>query len=72
MRVAIIGAGNVGSALGRAWLRVGEDIVFGVPNPADPKYNSLPRERLRTPQAFEARGFEPSDIPRWAELVRPR
>lgn len=49
MRVAIIGAGNVGSALGRAWLRVGEDIVFGVPNPADPKYNSLPRERLRTP-----------------------
>jgi predicted dinucleotide-binding enzyme len=49
MRVAIIGAGNVGSALGRAWLRVGEDIVFGVPNPADPKYNSLPRERLRNP-----------------------
>jgi 8-hydroxy-5-deazaflavin:NADPH oxidoreductase len=49
MRIAIIGAGNVGSALGRGWLSAGEDVVFGVPNPADPKYNSLPRERLRTP-----------------------
>jgi 8-hydroxy-5-deazaflavin:NADPH oxidoreductase len=49
MRIAIIGAGNVGSALGRGWLSAGEDVVFGVPNPADPKYTSLPRERLRTP-----------------------
>jgi len=50
MRIAIIGAGNVGSALGRGWLRAGEDVVFGVPSPADPKYNPLPRERLLTPQ----------------------
>jgi hypothetical protein len=48
MRIAVIGAGNVGSALGRAWLGSGEDVVFGVPNPADPKYRSLPEERLRT------------------------
>ncbi len=48
MRIAIIGAGNVGSALGRAWLRTGEDLSFGVPDPADPKYGSLPQERLRT------------------------
>ena len=37
MRIAIIGAGNVGSALGRAWLGGAEDVVFGVPSPADPK-----------------------------------
>jgi predicted dinucleotide-binding enzyme len=49
MRIAIIGAGNVGSALGRGWLGAGEDVVFGVPHPADPKYNSLPKERLHTP-----------------------
>jgi 8-hydroxy-5-deazaflavin:NADPH oxidoreductase len=48
MRIAIIGAGNVASALGRAWLGGGEDVIFGVPNPADPKYRSLPEERLRT------------------------
>jgi predicted dinucleotide-binding enzyme len=48
MKIAIIGAGNVGSALGRAWLGGGEDVVFGIPNPADPKYRSLPAERLRT------------------------
>ena len=49
MRIAIVGAGNVGSALGRGWLRAGEDVVFGVPDPAAPKYNALPRERLHTP-----------------------
>jgi hypothetical protein len=48
MRIAIIGAGNVGSALGRAWLGSGEDVIFGVPNPAASKYSSLPGERLRT------------------------
>jgi predicted dinucleotide-binding enzyme len=49
MRIAIIGAGNVGTALGQAWLRSGEDVVFGVPNPADAKYRSLPQERLGAP-----------------------
>ena len=57
MKMAIIGAGNVGSALGRAWLGGGEDVVFGVPNPADPKYGSLSPERLRTPLEA-ARGVE--------------
>ena len=50
MSIAIIGSGNVRSALGRGWLRAAEDVVFGVPNPADPKYNPLPCERLLTPQ----------------------
>src|ERR1700746_218014 len=56
MRIAMT-AGNVGSALGRAWLGGGEDVIFGVPNPADPKYRSLPEEKMRTaPEA--ARGAE--------------
>lgn len=50
MTIAIIGAGNVGSALGRGWLACGEDVIFGVPDPADPKYRLLPEERLRVPQ----------------------
>jgi 8-hydroxy-5-deazaflavin:NADPH oxidoreductase len=49
MRIAIIGAGNVGSALGSTWLESGEDVVYGIPDPADPKYRSLPQERLNTP-----------------------
>jgi 8-hydroxy-5-deazaflavin:NADPH oxidoreductase len=49
MKLAMIGAGNVGSALGRAWLQAGEDVLFGAPDPADAKYRALPQERLRRP-----------------------
>ena len=31
--IAILGAGNVGIALARAWIARGESVVFGVPNP---------------------------------------
>ena len=37
MRIAILGAGNVGTALGIGWSRAGHDIVFGVRDPSDPK-----------------------------------
>ncbi len=37
MRVAVIGAGNIGGALGRAWSRAGHDVVFGVRDASDPK-----------------------------------
>jgi predicted dinucleotide-binding enzyme len=49
MRIAIIGAGSVGATLGRAWLKHGEDVTWGLRNPADPKYASLPNERVKTP-----------------------
>jgi 8-hydroxy-5-deazaflavin:NADPH oxidoreductase len=49
MRIAIVGAGSVGATLGRAWLERGEDIVWGLRNPADPKHAALPRERVKTP-----------------------
>lgn len=41
MRIAIIGAGNVGSTLGRAWQRRGHEITYGVRNPDDSKYADL-------------------------------
>lgn len=37
MNIAIIGSGNVGSALGTGWKNAGHEVVFGVRNPESPK-----------------------------------
>jgi 8-hydroxy-5-deazaflavin:NADPH oxidoreductase len=49
MRIAVIGAGSVGSTLGQAWLRLGEDVTWGLRNPLDPKYGALPKGRIKPP-----------------------
>jgi len=41
MNVAVIGSGNVGSALGKGWAKKGHNVVFGVRNPADHKVKAL-------------------------------
>ncbi|HXR87335.1 MAG TPA: NAD(P)-binding domain-containing protein [Stellaceae bacterium] len=41
MRLAVIGAGNVGKALGKAWGRRGHDVTYGVRQPGDAKYAGL-------------------------------
>jgi hypothetical protein len=41
MNVAIIGAGNVGQALGKRWATAGHHIVFGVRNPAGSKTKAV-------------------------------
>lgn len=41
MNIGIIGAGNVGGTLGKAWAAVGHKIRFGVRNPADEKVTAL-------------------------------
>ena len=41
MKIAIIGAGNVGGTLGKAWAKKGHDIFFGVRNPQDDKTRQL-------------------------------
>lgn len=41
MNIAIIGAGNVGGALGARWARAGHRIVFGVREPAAEKTRAL-------------------------------
>jgi predicted dinucleotide-binding enzyme len=48
-RILIIGAGNVGGAIGQKWLKRGHDVRFGVPDPASPRYASLPKDRLQRP-----------------------
>ena len=41
MRIAVIGAGNVGKAVGRAWAAAGHEVRYGVRDPADPKHAGL-------------------------------
>jgi len=41
MRLAVIGAGNVGKALGKAWGRRGHDVTYGARQPGDAKYAGL-------------------------------
>lgn len=38
MHIAILGAGNVGGALGLGWARAGHQISYGVPDPKDPRH----------------------------------
>lgn len=41
MRIGIIGAGNVGGALGTGWAKAGHEVIWGVRDPRDPKHESL-------------------------------
>lgn len=41
MKIAIIGAGNVGGTLGKGWAKAGHEVVFGVRDTADPKLKAL-------------------------------
>ena len=41
MKIGIIGAGNVGGALGRGWVANGHEVKFGVPDPAANKIGAL-------------------------------
>ncbi len=55
MRIAVIGAGNVGSTLGLAWAKRGHDVVFGVRDPRTAKVRGSPAARVATnPEAAQA------------------
>jgi 8-hydroxy-5-deazaflavin:NADPH oxidoreductase len=41
LKIAVIGAGNVGSTLGGRWATQGYDVVFGVREPGSEKYKAL-------------------------------
>jgi predicted dinucleotide-binding enzyme len=48
MRIAVLGAGNVGRAVGEGWTRAGHTVVYGVPTPGDAKHADLGRDRVWT------------------------
>ncbi len=41
MKIAIIGAGNVGGALAQGWARAGHEVILGARNPADSEIKAL-------------------------------
>ncbi len=41
MKIAIIGAGNVGAALGKGWARAGHSICYGVRDPSSDKHAAV-------------------------------
>jgi 8-hydroxy-5-deazaflavin:NADPH oxidoreductase len=59
MTIAIIGTGNVGSALARGWSRTGQKMVLGARDPANAEVAKLAREtgaEAKTPAAAAASG----------------
>jgi predicted dinucleotide-binding enzyme len=41
MRIAIIGAGNVGGTLGKAWAKKGHEVFYGVREPQEAETQEL-------------------------------
>jgi predicted dinucleotide-binding enzyme len=50
MKIAIIGAGNVGQAIGSALSRAGHDVLYGVRDRTNPKYRGLDAASVMAPQ----------------------
>jgi 8-hydroxy-5-deazaflavin:NADPH oxidoreductase len=57
MRIAVIGAGNVGGTLGQAWQRRGHEITYGVRDPGDNRY-----QLLQAPTATNRRAVADADV----------
>ncbi len=59
MKIGIIGAGNVGGTLGKAFLLAGHDVTFGVLDPAAPKVQQLIASTGNKAKAVLAAGIAP-------------
>lgn len=64
MKIAVIGAGNVGGTLGKAWAAKGHDVVFGVRNPRDAKVQAAVKAA-----GAKARAASVKDAAAQAEVV---
>ena len=41
LRIAVLGAGNIGGTIGKKWVAAGHKVAFGVNNPSGPKAQAL-------------------------------
>ncbi len=64
MRIAVIGAGSVGGALGRGWARAGHEVRFGVRDAGDPKVKELTGE-----SGGKAPASSVGEAAAWSEVV---
>jgi predicted dinucleotide-binding enzyme len=64
VKIGVIGAGNVGGALGKLWARQGHEIVFGVRDPQDAKLQELLKST-----SGKARAATVKDAASFGELV---
>src|SRR3954463_5647761 len=62
MKIALIGSGNIGAGLGRAWVKRGHTIVYGARDTADPELTALCKE-------IGATAVTVADAPRDADVV---
>ncbi len=58
MKIAMIGAGNIGGTLGRKWALAGHEVRFGVRNPADLQNLTLAGGRESMPVAEALAGTD--------------
>lgn len=61
MKLTIIGAGNVGGALGRGWSQAGHQITYGVRAPDDPKHGAAARAAGNASLARNAEAVRDAD-----------
>ncbi len=62
MKIAILGSGNIGGGLGRAWRKKGHAVVFGARDPSDPELGALASETGATLAPV-------ADAPKGADVV---
>lgn len=63
MRIAVIGTGHVGSALGTGWARAGHDVVFGVRDPSSPDAQQVANQAAgRAKLALVSDGVASADV----------
>jgi predicted dinucleotide-binding enzyme len=70
VKIAVVGAGKVGSALGGRWSESGHDVTYGVRDPSDPKYQRLDAERRSIKEAVAAADVVVIAVP-WREVEGP-